>query len=136
MAIFGSVFVRHCDCEWGARIYLYVYLNNISLTKNSYFINSFKSLFETSLCIKCSSGCWVYNLNKRDRITIFIKICQRHQVYVQSVPPWSPSTYPCPNTQNFSAFYGVGGGRGVHVWDRMYTRGGFMSMYGKTNTVL
>ena len=31
---------------------------------------------------------------------------------------------------------GEGGGRGVHVWDRMYTRGGFMSMYGKTNTVL
>ena len=29
-----------------------------------------------------------------------------------------------------------GGGRGVHVWDRMYTHGGFMSMYGKTNTVL
>ena len=27
-------------------------------------------------------------------------------------------------------------GAGVHVWDRMYTRGGFMSMYGKTNTVL
>ena len=32
--------------------------------------------------------------------------------------------------------YGEGSGRGVHVWDRMYTRGGFMSMYGKTNTVL
>ena len=32
--------------------------------------------------------------------------------------------------------YGEGGGRGVHVWDRMYTRGGFMSIYGKTNTVL
>ena len=31
---------------------------------------------------------------------------------------------------------GEGDGRGVHVWDRMYTRGGFMSMYGKTNTVL
>ena len=30
---------------------------------------------------------------------------------------------------------GEGGGRGDHVWDRMYTRGGFMSMYGKTNTV-
>ena len=29
-----------------------------------------------------------------------------------------------------------GGGRGVRVWDHMYTRGGFMSMYGKTNTVL
>ena len=32
--------------------------------------------------------------------------------------------------------YGEGGGRGVHVWERMHTHGGFMSMYGKTNTVL
>ena len=31
---------------------------------------------------------------------------------------------------------GEGGGRGVHVWELMYTRDGFMSMYGKTNTVL
>ena len=31
---------------------------------------------------------------------------------------------------------GVGGGRGVHVWELMYTRGGFMSVYAKTNTVL
>ena len=31
--------------------------------------------------------------------------------------------------------YGEGGGRGVHVWERMYTRGGFMSVYGKPNTV-
>ena len=27
-------------------------------------------------------------------------------------------------------------GRGVHDWELMYTRGGFMSVYGKTNTVL
>ena len=33
-------------------------------------------------------------------------------------------------------WYGEGGGRGVHDWELMYTRGGFMSMYGKTNTVL
>ena len=31
--------------------------------------------------------------------------------------------------------YGEGGRRGVHVWERIYTRAGFMSMYGKTNTV-
>ena len=32
----------------------------------------------------------------------------------------------------------VWGGRweGVQDWELMYTRGGFMSMYGKTNTVL
>ena len=29
-----------------------------------------------------------------------------------------------------------GGGRGVHVWECMYTRGGFRSMYVETNTVL
>ena len=32
--------------------------------------------------------------------------------------------------------YGEGGRRGFHVWERMYTCGGFMSMYGKTHTVL
>ena len=32
--------------------------------------------------------------------------------------------------------YREGGGRGVHVWERMYTCGGFMSMYGKTNKIL
>ena len=31
---------------------------------------------------------------------------------------------------------GEGGVRGVHVWECMYTCGGFMSMYGKTNTEL
>ena len=31
---------------------------------------------------------------------------------------------------------GEGGGSGVHVCDRMYTRDGFTSMHGKTNTVL
>ena len=30
---------------------------------------------------------------------------------------------------------GEGGGRGVQDREHMYTRGGFMSMYGKTNTV-
>ena len=32
--------------------------------------------------------------------------------------------------------YGEGSGREIHVWECMYTRGGFMSMYGKTNTEL
>ena len=29
-----------------------------------------------------------------------------------------------------------GGGRGVQDMEHMYTHGGFMSMYGKTNTIL
>ena len=32
--------------------------------------------------------------------------------------------------------YGEGGGRGVQDREHLYTRGGFMSMYGKTDTVL
>ena len=31
---------------------------------------------------------------------------------------------------------GEGGERGVQAREPMYTRGGFMSMYGKTNTIL
>ena len=32
--------------------------------------------------------------------------------------------------------YGEGVGRGVQDWEHMYTRVGFMLIYGKTNTVL
>ena len=32
--------------------------------------------------------------------------------------------------------YGEGGWRGVQVGEHVYTRGGFMLMYGKTNTIL
>ena len=33
-------------------------------------------------------------------------------------------------------WYGEGGGRGVQDWEHMYTRGGFIVMYGKASTVL
>ena len=33
-------------------------------------------------------------------------------------------------------WYGEGGGRGVQDGEHMYIRGGFMSMYGKTTTIL
>ena len=33
-------------------------------------------------------------------------------------------------------WYGEGGGRGVQDWEHVYTRGGCMLMYGKTNTIL
>jgi len=33
-------------------------------------------------------------------------------------------------------WYGEGSGRGVQNEEHVYTRDGFMSMYGKTNTIL
>ena len=33
-------------------------------------------------------------------------------------------------------WYGERGGRGLQDWEHMYTRGRFMLMYGKTNTIL
>ena len=33
-------------------------------------------------------------------------------------------------------WYGEGGGRGVQDGEHVYTRGRFMPMYGKTNTIL
>ena len=32
-------------------------------------------------------------------------------------------------------WYQEGGGRGAQDWEHVYTRGGFISMYGKTNTI-
>ena len=37
---------------------------------------------------------------------------------------------------NPEGWYGERSGRGVQEWKLMYTRGGSMLMYGKTNTVL
>ena len=37
---------------------------------------------------------------------------------------------------NPERWYVEGGGRGVQEWELMYTRGRFMLMYGKTNTIL
>ena len=33
-------------------------------------------------------------------------------------------------------WYGEGGGKGVQDWEHVYTRGGFMLMYGKTKRLL
>jgi len=37
---------------------------------------------------------------------------------------------------NPEEWYGEGSGRGVQDGEHVYTRGGFMLMYGKTNTIL
>jgi len=37
---------------------------------------------------------------------------------------------------NPEGWYGEGGGRRVQDGEHVYTRGGFMMMYGKTNTIL
>ena len=37
---------------------------------------------------------------------------------------------------NPERWYGEGGGRGVHNGEHVYICGGFMLMYGKTNTIL
>ena len=46
----------------------------------------------------------------------------------------SPSTMQ--DTGSPEGWYGEGSGRGVQDWEHVYTHGGFMLMYGKTNTIL
>ena len=41
-----------------------------------------------------------------------------------------------PGSMHDTGWYGEGGGRGVQDGEHVYTRGGFMLMYGKTNTIL
>ena len=40
------------------------------------------------------------------------------------------------NTKHLELIYAEGGGRGVQDWEHVYTRGRFMLMHGKTNTLL
>ena len=46
------------------------------------------------------------------------------------------SDYMAQCLRMFSDDMGWEVGGGVHAWELMYTCGGFMSMHGKTNTVL
>ena len=60
--------------------------------------------------------------------------------YVKSItsPGWMHDT-GCSGLVHWDdpeGWVGEDGGRGVQDGDHMYTRGGFMSMYGKTNTIL
>ena len=41
-----------------------------------------------------------------------------------------------PGSMHDTGWYGEGGGRGVQEGEHMYTRGRFMLMYGKPNTIL
>ena len=40
------------------------------------------------------------------------------------------------NWNDPEGWYGEGGGRGVHDGEHVYTHGGLMLMYGKSNTIL
>jgi len=42
----------------------------------------------------------------------------------------------CTGTTDPEGWYGEGGGRRVQDEEHMYTCGGFISIYGKTNTIL
>ena len=55
-----------------------------------------------------------------------------------SVQPnrWEKKSWSIQPTKDPEEWYGEGGGRGVQGWEHVYTRGGFMLMYGKTNIIL
>ena len=44
-------------------------------------------------------------------------------------------SFPSKEHVSFEGWYGEGSGRGVQDWEHVYTRGGFMLMYGKTNKI-
>ena len=48
----------------------------------------------------------------------------------------SPSSMQATGCLGLVHWDGEGGGRGIQDWEHVYTHGGFMLMYGKTNTIL
>ena len=76
-----------------------------------------------------------WTLRERERVGLFGRMALKHVYYhVRNEVP----VYVRYRIQDAWGWcrYGVGGGRGIQDWELVYTRGGFMSMYGKTNTVL
>ena len=73
---------------------------------------------------------WISLQSKRLSRVFSNTAVQKHQ-FSGSSPCTSPK-----HGYDLERWYGVGGGRGVQDWELMYTCGGFMSMYGKINTVL
>ena len=88
----------------------------------------------------CRADFWT--LRERERVGLFGRMALKHVYY--HVRNESPVYVQCRMQDAWGWYTGmiqrddmgweVGGG--VHVWELMYTHGGFMSMYGKTNIVL
>ena len=82
-------------------------------------------------------GCesWTIKKSERQRIDAFELWCWRKLLRV----PWTARRSNQSILKEISpgiSLEGERGGRGVQDWELMYTHGGFMSMYGKGNTVL
>ena len=66
------------------------------------------------------------------------------ETYIISYKKWIASPGSMQDTGSFGlvhwdnpeGWYGEGGGSGVQDWEHVYTCGGFMLMYGKTNKIL
>ena len=55
---------------------------------------------------------------------------------IKTIPKQDTGSLGMVHWDDPEGWYGERGGRGVQDGEHMYTRGGFMSMYGKTNTIL
>ena len=78
---------------------------------------------------------WTVKKAEHQRIDAFELWCWRKLLRV----PWTARRSNQSILKEISpgiSLEGERGGRGVQDWELMYTHGGFMSMYGKTNTVL
>ena len=78
--------------------------------------------------------------------TVFWTLWERGSGWGTRVHPWRMHVDVWQNKYNIvkglvhwddpEGWYGEGGRRGVQDGEHMYTRGKFMLMYGKTNTIL
>ena len=81
-----------------------------------------------------------WTLWERARVGWFGRMALKHVYYhMQIASPGSMHDTGCSglvHCDDPEGWDGEGGGRRVQYGEHMYTRGGFMLMYGKTNTIL
>ena len=81
-----------------------------------------------------------WTLWERERVGWFWRIALKHVINLKWIAsPSSMHVTGCLGLVHWDdpeGWYGEGRGMGVQVGEHMYTRGRFMLMYGKTNTIL
>ena len=65
-----------------------------------------------------------------------LTLCNMWTIAHQLLCPWDSPSSGLVHWDDPEGWDGEGGGRGLQDGEHMYTRGRFMSMYGKTTTIL
>ena len=94
--------------------------------------SAFSPASEPQQMEKKETSCCLLYLSRSTSVIIQKNVSFTQKIRDVSLQSIKGSTCSHNSKANTEGWYGEGGGSGVQDWEHMYTRGGFMLMYGKT----